>query len=166
MPMSMHVDWRQIRRWGIEPRALPPGTVVHFREPTFWEANRQWLMVAGAVMLLQAGFIAALLVERRFTKQQILQVYLNNVYLGHEGPFDVHGVAEGARFFFGKPLAALSESQMYELAAAIRAPNAASPRRHRDRPPTTRSPRPRCSRAAPSCSTAGGAARARCRGRC
>ena len=75
----------------------------------------------------------ALLVERRFTKQQILQVYLNNVYLGHEGPFDVHGVAEGARFFFGKPLAALSESQMYELAAAIRAPNAASPRRHRER---------------------------------
>jgi penicillin-binding protein 1B len=75
----------------------------------------------------------ALLVERRFTKQQILQVYLNNVYLGHEGPFDVHGVAEGARFFFDKPLADCSDSEMIELAAAIRAPNAASPRRHRER---------------------------------
>jgi C4-dicarboxylate-specific signal transduction histidine kinase len=39
--------------------------VVHFREPTFWEANRQWLLVASSVVLLQAGFIAALLVERR-----------------------------------------------------------------------------------------------------
>jgi membrane peptidoglycan carboxypeptidase len=77
--------------------------------------------------------LIALLVEQRFSKEQILHVYLNNVYLGHEGPFDVHGVAEGARFFFGKPLLDLNEKECYELAAAIRAPNAASPRRHRER---------------------------------
>jgi penicillin-binding protein 1B len=77
--------------------------------------------------------LLALLVERRYSKQQILQVYLNNVYLGHEGPFDVHGVAEGARFFFGRSLVNLTEKECYELAAAIRAPNAASPRRHRER---------------------------------
>jgi penicillin-binding protein 1B len=77
--------------------------------------------------------LLALLVERRFSKQQILQVYLNNVYLGHEGPFDIHGVAEGARFFFGRSLVELSDKECFELAAAIRAPNAASPRRHRER---------------------------------
>jgi penicillin-binding protein 1B len=77
--------------------------------------------------------LLSLLVERRYSKQQILTVYLNNVYLGHEGPFDVHGVAEGARFFFAKPLSELSEEEMFELAAAIRAPNAASPRRHPER---------------------------------
>ena len=75
----------------------------------------------------------ALLVERKFKKQQILQVYLNNVYLGHEGPFDIHGVAEGARYFFGRSLVDLTDQQCYELAAAIRAPNAASPKRHRER---------------------------------
>jgi penicillin-binding protein 1B len=77
--------------------------------------------------------VLALFVERRFTKQEILTVYLNNVYLGQEGPFTVHGVAEGARYFFGKPLVELSQKELIELAAAIRAPNAASPRRHRER---------------------------------
>jgi penicillin-binding protein 1B len=77
--------------------------------------------------------VLALLVERRFSKQQILAVYLNNVYLGHEGPFDIYGVAEGARFFFGKPLAELSDDQNCQLAASIRAPNAASPRRNPER---------------------------------
>ncbi len=38
---------------------------MHFREPTFWEAYRRWVIVAGAVMLLQAGLIAGLLFERR-----------------------------------------------------------------------------------------------------
>jgi penicillin-binding protein 1B len=77
--------------------------------------------------------LLALLVERRFTKQDILTVYLNNVYLGHEGPFDIHGAAEGARYFFGASLVDLTDKQCYELAAAIRAPNTASPRRHRER---------------------------------
>ena len=77
--------------------------------------------------------LLALQVERQFSKQDILTVYLNNVYLGHEGPFDIHGAAEGARFFFGRSLVDLTDQQFYELAAAIRAPNAASPKRHRER---------------------------------
>jgi len=70
----------------------------------------------------------ALFVDRRFSKQEILQVYLNNVYLGHEGPFDVYGVAEAARSFFGKSLQDLTPQECAQLAATIRAPNAASPR--------------------------------------
>jgi len=64
-PTPLQVDWRQVRRWGIAPESVPPDAIVHFREPTFWEAYRQWVMLAGAVMLLQAGLIAGLLFERR-----------------------------------------------------------------------------------------------------
>ncbi len=64
MPTVLHVDWRQLQRWGIDPRTLPDDAVVQFRAPTFWEAYGHWVVVAGAVMLLQAGLIAALLVER------------------------------------------------------------------------------------------------------
>jgi penicillin-binding protein 1B len=77
--------------------------------------------------------LLAVAIERRFTKEQILQVYLNEVYLGQEGPFAIHGVSEGARYFFSKPVAMLSQSEQVQLAASIRAPNAASPRRNRDR---------------------------------
>ena len=30
-------DWRQLKRWGIEESALPPGSIVHFRKSTLWE---------------------------------------------------------------------------------------------------------------------------------
>jgi penicillin-binding protein 1B len=75
----------------------------------------------------------ALFVDRRFSKQEILQVYLNNVYMGHEGPFDVYGVAEAARTFFKKSLQDLTDSECAALAATIRAPNAASPRHNASR---------------------------------
>lgn len=65
MATAFHVDWRQLQRWGIDPRSLPDDAVVQFREPSFWQSYRHWLLVGGAVVLLQAGFIAALMVERR-----------------------------------------------------------------------------------------------------
>lgn len=74
----------------------------------------------------------ALSIERKFSKQQILQVYLNEVYFGNEGSFQVHGVAEGAHHLFGRPLALLTLQEHVALAATIRAPNARSPRRNAD----------------------------------
>src|SRR4029077_15194282 len=43
----------------------------------------------------------AIVLETRFTKDQILELYLNDVVLGQRGPFEIHGVAEAARVFFG-----------------------------------------------------------------
>lgn len=65
MPSRPNVDWGQVRRWGIAERDLPAGTIVHFRGPAFWEAYRKQAIVAIVVFLIQAGLIAALLVERR-----------------------------------------------------------------------------------------------------
>ena len=65
MPTPLHVDWRQLQRWGISPQAVPADAIVHFKEPTLWEAYRQQVITAGVVMLLQAGLIIALLLERR-----------------------------------------------------------------------------------------------------
>src|SRR5690606_35201704 len=46
--------------------------------------------------------VMSIVLERRLTKDQILELYLNDVYLGQRGSFAVHGMAEGARMFFGK----------------------------------------------------------------
>ena len=35
-PVTLNVDWRQVRRWGIDEKAIPENTVVHFRSPTFF----------------------------------------------------------------------------------------------------------------------------------
>ena len=66
---ELHIDWRQARRWGIAEREVPAGTVWHFREPTFWQAHRTAAIVAIVTFLVQAGLIAALLVERRLRRQ-------------------------------------------------------------------------------------------------
>ena len=65
MPNQVHVDWRQARRFGIDAEAVPADAVVSFKEPSFWEAYGHFVLIAGAVMLIQSGLIAALLFERR-----------------------------------------------------------------------------------------------------
>jgi signal transduction histidine kinase len=59
------VDWRQVIRWRIDPKTLPGDAVVLFREPSFWEAHRDQAIGIAGVIVLQALFIAALLIERR-----------------------------------------------------------------------------------------------------
>jgi len=63
------VDWRQLRRWGLDENLLPPGTVVRFREPSVWTAYRREISIGVAVVLLQAVLIAMLLFERRIRRQ-------------------------------------------------------------------------------------------------
>ncbi len=47
----------------------------------------------------------SLVLERRASKDEILELYLNDVYLGQRGSFAIHGVAEASRIFFGKDVA-------------------------------------------------------------
>jgi len=64
-PTTLHVDWRQIRRWGIDQSAIPGDAVVLFKAPSLLEAYRYQVIIAAAVFLLQAALIARILVERR-----------------------------------------------------------------------------------------------------
>ena len=63
------------------------------------------------------------MLEARYSKAQILETYLNTVYLGQERGSAVLGVGAGARHLFGKNLEALRLDEVALLAAAIRAPN-------------------------------------------
>ncbi len=77
--------------------------------------------------------VMALLVEARYSKPQILEAYLNEIYMGRRGSTAIHGVGEAARFFFGKRVADLSLDESALLAAVIQSPNAMSPHRHPER---------------------------------
>ena len=61
---SPSYDWRELRRWNISEALLPPGSVVQFRESTFWELYRWQIAVASAIVLFQTALIAGLLIER------------------------------------------------------------------------------------------------------
>ena len=74
--------------------------------------------------------LMALMVEARYPKQQILEAYLNEIYMGRRGSTAIHGVGEAARFFFGKSVPDLAVDESALLAAVIQSPNALSPHRH------------------------------------
>jgi signal transduction histidine kinase len=57
-------DWRELRRWGIRETRLPAGSVVVFRQPTFWQRNWRWITGLVSLCLLQAGLILGLLLSR------------------------------------------------------------------------------------------------------
>lgn len=50
------VDWRELRRWGIDANRLPPDSVVQFRSPSIWEQYRWYIIGAFAIMAVQALF--------------------------------------------------------------------------------------------------------------
>jgi penicillin-binding protein 1B len=75
----------------------------------------------------------AIALERRFSKDQILEWYLNEVYIGQEGSFAIHGVSEAAQTFFSKKLDEINIAEAALIAGIIQAPSAYAPRRHLDR---------------------------------
>lgn len=76
--------------------------------------------------------MSAILIETAFTKDQILEFYLNEVFLGQEGRFAIHGFGEAAKSFFGHEVEGISLSEAATLAGMIQAPTKYSPRRFPD----------------------------------
>ena len=65
----------------------------------------------------------AIELERRFSKQEIFQLYANEVYLGNRGSFVMRGFGEAAQAYFGKDVRDLSLAQCAFLAGIIHSPN-------------------------------------------
>ena len=71
--------------------------------------------------------------EHRFTKQQILEMYANQVPLGQRGSFSIDGFGEAAQAFFGKEVSQLDLAECALLAGIIQSPSRLNPFRHADR---------------------------------
>ena len=59
------LDWRQMQRWGISEKNLPPGSQILFRTPTAWEQYRAYILAFIAAILIQSVLISWLLYEHR-----------------------------------------------------------------------------------------------------
>jgi signal transduction histidine kinase len=90
-PTRLHVDWRQVQRWGIDENAIPADAVVHFRGPTLWEAHRTAVLAAISVILIQAIMIASLYIERRRRAVAETTTHTLNAQLSHVSRLAVAG---------------------------------------------------------------------------
>jgi penicillin-binding protein 1B len=75
----------------------------------------------------------AWLLEVHFEKQDLMNAYINEIYLGQDGNRAVHGFGLASQFYFGKPLAELQLHEVALLVAIVRGPSYYDPRRHEER---------------------------------
>jgi penicillin-binding protein 1B len=81
---------------------------------------------------LQEQFMA-LVLDYRYTKDQIFELYLNETVIGQRGPFAIHGVGEASRIFFAKDVSNVTLAEAATIAGIIQAPSTYNPFRN---PPT------------------------------
>lgn len=75
----------------------------------------------------------ALLLERRYTKEEILEAYLNEIYLGQNGSASVTGVGEASHFYFAKDISQITVGEAALLAGMVQSPGTYSPFLHPDK---------------------------------
>lgn len=92
----------------------------------FLSTERTWKRKVSEIAL-------ALQLDKHLPKDQLLELYLNSVYLGQQEGVAIHGVEEAARAYFNKPVTSLDLAESATLSGIIPAPNAYNPFRYPDR---------------------------------
>lgn len=113
--------WINLRSGGIVQggSTLTQQLVKNF----YLESERTWSRKVNEAIM-------ALLLERHYGKEEILEAYLNEIYLGQNGIMGVYGIGQGSWFYFGKPPSELTLNEAALLAGIIRSPNTFSPHKN------------------------------------
>ncbi|HYL25846.1 MAG TPA: transglycosylase domain-containing protein, partial [Burkholderiales bacterium] len=74
--------------------------------------------------------VMAVLLELHYGKEEILETYLNEIYLGQDRDRAIHGVGLAAQFYFGKDVQYLTPAEAAVLVALVKGPAVYDPRRH------------------------------------
>ena len=119
------IDWRGILRALV--RDITSGSAKEGASSITQQLARNSLPLGGRTLsrkILEA--MVALRIERQFTKQQILELYINRIYFGN----GCYGVETASQAYFGKNASKLNLSEAALLAGLIRSPNRFSPLRN------------------------------------
>jgi signal transduction histidine kinase len=87
----LQVDWRQIKRWGIDPEQIPADAVVSYRPPTLWQAYRNAVLGAVTIIVLLSVLVASLLLERLRRRRAEITMQRQHTALAHASRLAVAG---------------------------------------------------------------------------
>jgi penicillin-binding protein 1B len=118
---SLWVDLREMRR------AEGASTITQQLARLLWLNNKK------TVSRKLAEFFITLHLERKLTKHQILEYYVNQVDLGRRGSFEIRGFGEAAKTYFGKDISQLNLPESAMLAGLIQNSSYRNPVRWPDR---------------------------------
>ena len=80
----------------------------------------------------------AYITETKYSKDEILENYINDIYLGQRGQEGIYGIWEASEYYFSKEPRDLSMGEMASIAGMISSPNRLNPMRHPDLAKTRR----------------------------
>jgi penicillin-binding protein 1A len=130
-------DRRFYSHWGIDPIGIARAVYQNYRRGRLVEGGSTITQQLTKVLFLTPDkslerklkeAILAIELERRYSKNRILEMYLNQVYFGH----GAYGVEAAARTYFGKSVSELTVRESALLAGLPRAPSSYSPFEHAD----------------------------------
>ncbi len=138
-------DQHFYQHFGIDPRGFARAIFVNLKTLSFSQGgstitqqlvkNLMERRNRNLFMKINELFLAPVL-EFKYTKEQIFERYLNEVFLGQIGAFEVRGFAEGAKYFFGKKVNELNTGEIALMVGLIKGPVFYSPYKHFERAKT------------------------------
>lgn len=130
------------QHFGISFKAIARAIYANFRAGSVVQGGstitqqlvKNFYLTAEKSLLRKANeALIALILEFRFSKDEILEAYLNEIYLGQDNSRAIHGFGLASEFYFGSPLDHLKLPQLATLVALVRGPSYYDPRRHPNR---------------------------------
>ena len=131
-----------MHHWGVSPKSILRAAIANVRAggvvqggstitqqlvKNFYLNNQQTLVRKAKEALM------AILLDAHYSKPEILEAYLNEVYLGQDGSRAIHGFGLASYFYFQKPLEELQPQEIALLVAMVKGPSYYDPRRNPER---------------------------------
>jgi penicillin-binding protein 1B len=129
-------DRRFFEHWGVDPRGILRAMLTNLRHGSIREggstitqqlAKNYFLTPDRKLTRKLKEVVLAFTMEWKYSKEEILEIYLNEIYLGQKGSVAINGIGEAADFYFGKSVPELSLAEAAAIAGLIKAPNKYSP---------------------------------------
>jgi penicillin-binding protein 1B len=131
-------DHRFFQHYGVDFRGILRALVTNLRHGAIRQggstltqqlAKNYFLTPARTITRKLKEIILSIIIEFEYDKREILEIYLNEIYLGQKGSVAINGIGEASYFYFGKPVKHLTLSEAAIIAGLIKAPNHYSPYR-------------------------------------
>ena len=128
--------------WGLSPKAIARALLVNIKAGrtvqggstlTQQLVKNVFLTRSRSLWRKATEALMTLLVELHYSKDQILESYINEIYLGQEGPRAIHGFALASQHYFNRPLHELHPGQIALLVGMVKGPSYYDPWRNPQR---------------------------------
>lgn len=130
-------DRKFYTHWGIDPRGIAralyktvSGQRIEGGSTLTQQLVKNFFLTSERTLTRKANeVLMALLLELRYSKDEILETYLNEVFLGQDASRAIHGFSLASHFYFDRPLDRLALQEFATLVGMVKGPSVYDPRK-------------------------------------